>query len=55
MLASSSMRCLHERDVWIPAHAGFIVKASKNIDLTADMKLPGKTVSRRSIGSRKVA
>jgi phosphoribosylformylglycinamidine synthase len=41
------------REMFGYAYGSFIIETSKNIDLTADMKLLGKTVSRESIGSKK--
>ena len=41
------------REMFGYAYGSFIVETSKDIDLTADMKLLGKTVSRESIGSKK--
>ena len=41
------------REMFGYAYGSFIIETSKDIDLTADMKLLGKTVSRESIGSKK--
>ena len=41
------------REMFGYAYGSFIIETSKDIDLTADMKLLGKTVSRESIGSNK--
>ncbi|WP_456153709.1 phosphoribosylformylglycinamidine synthase subunit PurQ, partial [Mogibacterium sp.] len=41
------------REMFGYAYGSFIIETSKDIDLTADMKLLGRTVSRESIGSKK--
>ena len=41
------------REMFGYAYGSFIIETSKDIDLTSDMKLLGKTVSRESIGSKK--